>query len=493
MTAATTAAHAPAGKELFGHPRGLWYLCFCEGFERFSYYGMQALLVLYLTQYLLLPGHIEHVAGFLPFRDALASVYGPLGTPVAVGAAITGLYSSGVYITPLIGGFIADRLLGRTATVVIGCLLMVLGHFLMAFDQSFVVAILCLFVGVGCFKGNIASQVGELYAINDLRRGEAYQLFFLGIQIAVIAAPIVTGYLAHSWLPLWHWGFGAAGVGMSIALIVYLSARRNLPPDHRKVVAEAKARGVQERLTPRDWAAMAVLVGLLPVLAASALGNQEIFNAYLLWGNTHYNLTVPTLPSWLPFAADISGKTMPTEFLISLDAIVSMVTMIGVVAFWRFYGKWRKEPDEIFKIAIGSLIAALGPLVLAWAAANEVATGQKASLLVGLGFHILNDIGFAMVFPVGLALYSRAAPKSVAGLFIGVYYLHLALCNFATGKLAGMIETMSGASFWTMHAAIIAGAGVVLLVAAILFRKVLAPTELDPNEAAVEAAAAAPA
>lgn len=503
MTAATTAAHAPTGKELFGHPRGLWYLCFCEGFERFSYYGMQALLVLYLTQYLLLPGHIEHVAGFVQFKAALEALYGffdwlfasighlfggpsplphsnSLPTPVAVAAAITGVYSSGVYVTPLLGGFIADRLLGRTATVIIGCVLMVLGHFLMAFDQSFVVAILCLFVGVGSFKGNIASQVGELYAINDLRRGEAYQLFMLGIQIAVIAAPVVTAYLAHAWLPAWHWGFGAAGVGMTIALFVYLFGRKNLPPDHRKVVAEAKAHGVKEKLTRRDVFAMIVLVVLLPVLAASAIGNQEIFNAYLLWGDAHYQL-------------EFFGTRMPTEFLISLDAIVSMVTMIGVVAFWRFYGKWRKEPDEIVKIAIGSLIASLGPLVLAWAAANEVATGQKASLLVGLGFHIFNDIGFAMVFPVGLALYSRAAPKAFSGLFIGVYYLHLAMCNFATGKLAGMIETMSGASFWTMHAGIIAGAGVVLLVAAILFRKVLAPTELDPNEAAIEAAAGAPA
>jgi len=352
--------------------------------------------------------------------------------------------------------------------------LMVLGHFLMAFDVSFVAAILCLFVGVGCFKGNIASQVGELYAINDLRRGEAYQLFFLGIQIAVVAAPIVTGGLGAI---SWHYGFGAAGVGMTIALFVYLAGRKNLPPDHRKLVAEAKARGVRERFTGRDWAAMALLVVMLPVLAASALGNQEIFNAYLLWGDAHYELT-------------FFGQRMPTAWLVSLDAIVSFVTMVGVVAFWRLYGKWRKEPDEIVKIAIGSLIAAIGPLVLAWAAANEVATGQKASLLVGLGFHIFNDIGFAMVFPVGLALYSRAAPKSVGGLFIGVYYLHLALCNFATGKIAGLIETMSGAAFWTMHAAIVGGAGVVMLALAMLFHKLLAPTEPDPVEAAIEAAAA---
>lgn len=468
----TIPAKAP-GKDILGHPRGLWYLSFCEAWERFSYYGMNALLVLYLTQYLLLPGHLEHVAGFTQFKALLEAAYGPLATPVAIGTAVTGLYSMGVYVTPVLGGLLADRVLGRTATVVLGCLLMVAGHFLMAFDVSFVAAITCLFFGVGCFKGNIASQVGELYGTTDLRRGEAFQIFFFGIQIAVIVAPIVTGGLGAI---QWHYGFGAAGVGMTIALIVYLLGRKHLPPDHRKAMAEAKASGVRPpKLTRRDWAAMVLLVGMLPVLAASALGNQEIFNAYLLWGDAHYQL-------------EFFGQRLPTAWLLSFDAIISFATMAGVLAFWRIYARFAKEPDEIVKIAIGSLIAATGPLVLAAAAANEVATGQKATLLYGLGFHILNDIGFAMVFPVGLALYSRASPKGFGGLFIGIYYLHLALCNYATGKIGGMIETMSGANFWGMHAAIIAGAGVILMVLAILFRKVLAPTEADVAPDPVQAA-----
>ena len=473
--AAIAAPSAPAGKDILGHPRGLWYLSFCEAWERFSFYGMQALLVLYLTQYLLLPGHIEHVVGFTQFKSVLEHLYGPLATPVAIGAAVTGVYSSGVYFTPLIGGFIADQVLGRTLTVSLGCVLMVLGHFLMAFDVSFVAAITCLFVGVGCFKGNIASQVGELYGTTDLRRGEAFQIFFFGIQIAVVVAPLVTGGLGAI---QWHYGFGAAGVGMTLALFVYLYGRKYLPPDHRKVAAELKARGATVKLTPRDWAAMVLLVAMLPVLACSALGNQEIFNAYLLWGDKHYELT-------------FFGQRMPTSWLVSFDAVVSFVTMAGVVAFWRFYAKFRKEPDEIVKIAIGSLIAATGPLVLAAAATNEIATGQKATLLFGLGFHILNDIGFAMVFPVGLALYSRAAPKSFGGLFNGVYYLHLALCNFATGKIAGLVDSMNGVAFWTMHAAIIGGAGVVMFLLALFFRRALAPTEADVQTPAATAPAPA--
>src|SRR6185503_19486176 len=410
MTAAFT---PPAGKEVLGHPRGLWYLVFAEAWERLSYYGMQALLVLYLTQYLLLPENVDRVAGFSQFRHFLESLYGPLATPIALAAAITGLYSAGVYFTPLIGGYIADRWLGRTMTVTLGALFMVAGHFLMAFEVLFVAAISCLFIGVGLFKGNIASQVGELYGPDDLRRSTAFQTFMLGFQISVIIAPIVTGFLGEK--IAWHYGFGAAGVGMTIALIVYRWGRKYLPPEPPRGTAAKSA--PPEKFTNREWATMAVLIALLPVLAATAIGNQEIFNAYLLWGEANYNLV-------------FFGETMPVSWLVSLDAIAS---------------------------------------------ANVAATGGKVSLLWGLSFHIVNNIGFAMVFPVGLALFSRAAPRRVGGLFIGIYYLHLFICNFATGKVAGFIETMSGFSFWAMHAAIVFGGGVALVVFWALFGSLLAP------------------
>jgi proton-dependent oligopeptide transporter, POT family len=460
----STAFVPPAGKDILGHPRGLWYLVFAEAWERFSYYGMQALLVLYLTQYLLIPENLAHVAGFMPFKAFLEGLYGPLATPITLAAAITGLYSAGVYFTPMIGGFIADRWLGRTITVTIGALFMVAGHFLMAFDVAFIVAILCLFVGVGLFKGNIASQVGELYGPDDLRRSNAFQAFLLGVQIAVIIAPIVTGGLGEG--IAWHYGFGAAGVGMAIGLVVYLSGRKYLPPERPRGAAGRAAAAAQPKLTRRDWATMAVLVAMLPILAATAIGNQEIFNAYLLWGEENYNLV-------------FFGQTMPTSWLVSLDAIISTVTVGAALIFWTVWAKYRREPDEIIKLAIGALIAAGAPLILAAASANVAATGEKVSLIWGVAFHVVNDIGFAMIFPVGLALFSRAAPRQVGGLFIGVYYLHLFICNLATGRVAGMIETMDGATFWGMHAAIIAGGAVALVVFALLFRKLLAPTAED--------------
>jgi POT family proton-dependent oligopeptide transporter len=164
-------------RSFIGHPRGLAYLAFTEAWERFSDYGMQSLLVLYMVNRLLHPGHIERIAGFGPFRHLLESIYrGPLSVQ-ALASAIFGLYTGLVYLTPIGGGLVADRVLGRTRTITIGALLMAAGHFLMAFDVTFLLALLCLLTGVGCFKGNLASQVGALYATGDNRRADAFQIY----------------------------------------------------------------------------------------------------------------------------------------------------------------------------------------------------------------------------------------------------------------------------------------------------------------------------
>src|ERR1022692_470426 len=208
--------HHPEDRSFIGHPRGLGYIAFAEAWERFSYYGMQALLVLYMVGRLLHPGHIERVAGvlymvgrllhpghiervagFAPFRHLLEGIYrGPLSV-TALASAIFGLYTGLVYLTPIGGGLIADRLLGRTRTITIGALLMAAGHFLMAFDFTFLIALSCLLTGVGCFKGNLASQVGALYATGDNRRADAFQIYYLFINGGVIAAPLIAGTLGE--------------------------------------------------------------------------------------------------------------------------------------------------------------------------------------------------------------------------------------------------------------------------------------------------------
>jgi POT family proton-dependent oligopeptide transporter len=462
MSAVPADARPPADYDhsFLGHPRGLAYLAFTEAWERFSYYGMQTLLVLYMAHQLLLPGHIENIAGFTAFRAAIEHAYGRPLSVVALASAIFGLYTGLVYLTPIAGGIIADRWLGRTRTITIGALSMAAGHFLMAFDVSFLLALTCLVVGVGCFKGNLASQVGALYATGDLRRADAFQIYFLFINAGVIAAPLTAGTLGEVYG--WHYGFAAAGVGMLISLVTYRLGRKWLPADENpKRAGVAAVR--KPRLTREERTAVILLLALLPVLAVGAVGNQEIFNAYLLWAPDHIDLV-------------FFGRKMPTSWLITVDAVLSVSMLVAVLGFWRLWARRFTEPDEIAKIVIGEFISVGGLLMLA--AAAYLSTGaQKAAVGWALAFHVINSIGFANIFPVGLALYARASPKALSATMLGFYYVHLFLANNLVGWLGGLIEKMPGTQFWLLHAGLIAAAGAVLLVARQLFGHVLAPTD----------------
>ena len=450
----------PAGHRtktaFLGHPPGLGWLAMSEVWERFSYYGMQALLVLYMTHYLFTPGHVENVWGFGPFSRAIYYFYGPLSHQ-ALASVIFGLYAGLVYVTPLGGGWLADRVLGRTQTVIIGAVLMAIGHFLMAFEASLLPALLCLLLGVGCFKGNIAAQVGDLYGSDDPRRADGFMVYFLGIQIAVIVSPLVCGTLGQT--VGWHWGFGAAGVGMVIGLITYLAGRYALPPEPIRTRTEAEPR---PKLTGKDWKIIIILVLLLPILAVSQIGNQEIFNAYLIWAEKNFQLV-------------FFGQTMPITWMLSVDAFVSTGLMSGVIVFWRWYSKRWTEPDEMTKILIGSGISAFAPLVLAAASWQVAQTGQPVSLVWALGFHIINDLGFSIALPTVLALYSRAAPKGLGGTMIAVMYLQFFLGNMLVGYIGGLLSTMNPISFWLLHSGLMGASVVLLFVVRVLFGQILAP------------------
>jgi POT family proton-dependent oligopeptide transporter len=467
------ASRGRADRAFLGHPAGLGWLSFCELWERFSYYGMQALLVLYLTNYLFLPQNIGHVAGIDALRAAIESVTGPR-SPQQLASAVFGLYAGLVYLTPLFGGLLADRVLGRTKTVVIGASLMALGHFLMAFEVSFLPALACLLVGVGCFKGNIAAQVGDLYAPGDERRATAFQIFMLAVQIAVILAPIVCGTLGEK--VAWHWGFGAAGVGMVIGLFTYLAGRRWLPPEP-KVQRGAGQAAAEPRppMSRRDVSRLLLLILLIPVLMLSIVGNQQFQNAYPLWSQKYMDLV-------------LFGWQVPVTWLQAVDAVISTATMIASIAFWKWWGQRRHEPDELTKMALGSLIAACGPAMLIIAAGIIDHTHQRISFVWTLGYTVVNDFGFANVLPVGLALYSRVSPKRLEGLVIGLYYLHLFIGNTFVGWLAGFLETMPGQQFWGLHALLVAGAGLLLFACKFLFGRILAP---QSDEAAPAGGAAA--
>lgn len=434
------------------------FIAFTEAWERFSYYGMQTLLVLYMTRQALLPGHVEKILGFVPFRHALNASHGHVLDTVALASAIFGLYTGLVYLTPIFGGWVADWLLGRTATITLGALLMAAGHFLMAFEQSFLLALLCLLVGVGCFKGNLASQIGGLYAQDDLRRADAYQIYYLFINGAVIVAPLIAGTLGERYG--WHYGFGAAGVGMVISLVIYLSGRKYLPPDEK---AADKEKVQHPPLTGAEWKAVALLLFLIPVLAIGAVGNQEIFDAYMLWVPAHVNMA-------------FFGRTIPTTWLVTLDAIVSVSFLAGAVGFWRLWSRRFREPQEITKLAIGAASSAAALFALVAAAALS-APAHKASFGWILLFEVLNSFGFANVFPVGMALFARASPPRLVGVMMGVYLLHLFLCNYLVGTLGGLVEKLPGTEFWLIHAALVGASCAILFLLALTASRLLARAE----------------
>jgi POT family proton-dependent oligopeptide transporter len=341
--------------------------------------------------------------------------------------------------------------------VTVGAVLMALGHFLMAFEATFLFAMLLLLVGVGCFKGNIASQVGQLYDVADPRRSQAYQIFQLAISFAVIAAPLISGTLGEK--VGWHWGFGAAGIGMLVGLATYLAGRRWLPS------AEPRARTsttAAPRLTPREWRTVLALVALLPVVGATEVGNQQMFNAFLVWGESNFELR-------------FAGFAMPVTWLLSADAAIAVVCMTLAILFWRAYSRRWKEPDDVVKVAVGAVFMTLAPLLLTAASLAQKASGGKISPVWGLAFEVVNELGFALVAPMALSLYSRAAPRQIQGLMIGVYYTSFFLCNVAVGRLGGLLERMDPANFWLMHAGIVGASAVVLAAVAVWGRRILLP------------------
>lgn len=442
-------------RAFLGHPKGLAYLGFVEGCERFSYYSMQSLLVLYMVNYLLLPENAASVMGLDWLRGHVYS--GLEGQPLA--SRIFGDYTALVYLTPIFGGLAADLWLGRRAALIAGALVMSLGHFLMAFQGSFLFALMALVVGVGLFKGNIASQVGELYSENDVRRAMAFQIFYIFINVSVIAAPLISGSLGEG--VGWHWGFGAAGVVMVIGLLIYLAARPYLPADSRKPRNTSTA--PRTRMTGKDWPRLIAVIALVPIMGIALLTNQQIFNAYLVWADQQFELT-------------FFGTRLPTTWMITIDATLSFSMLVAVAAFWAWFGKrMRREPDELGKMIIGSFFTISGGLCLYIAAVTQ--GDGKIGLFWPVIFHLLNSIGFAHVLPVSLALFTRLAPRALNASVVGIYYLAFFGANYAVGTIGGWYASMPTPQFWLIHV----GTSAVGLAGFTLFKLLLAPRLLAPE------------
>ncbi|HWI88298.1 MAG TPA: peptide MFS transporter [Sphingomicrobium sp.] len=446
-------------RAFLGHPKGLGYLGFTEGCERFSYYSMQTLLVLYMVNYLLVPGRMDNVVGL---RWLQANVYhGISGQPLA--SAIFGTYTALVYATPIVGGIIADKWLGRNKTLIVGGVLMAIGHFLMAIQPAFVFALVALLLGVGAFKGNIATQVGALYGPSDLRRAMAFQIFYIFINVSVIVAPLISGTLGQK--VGWHYGFGCAGVVMVLGLLIYLSGRRYLPAEELASPSEEPA--LREPLTRENWLCVAYLVILIPVLGVSLLTNQEIFNAYLVWGDQQFDLRLLNNTS---------------SWLITVDATVSFTMLVAVAAFWKWWGAHHREPDEISKMIIGSVFTVAGGLCLFMAALTQPA-GAKISLFWPMMFELCNSIGFAHVLPISLALFSKISPKQITSTVIGLYYFSFFIANAVVGWVGGLYSSLPTTTFWLIHVASAAFGLVAFVIFKIVLGKRMASTPQDQSKA----------
>ncbi len=415
-----------------------------ELWERISYHGMQALLVLYMVEQLLLPGHIERIAGFERYRTIVEGVTGPLSTQ-ALASQTFGLYTGLIYFTPVIGGAIGDRITGRRGAVAVGALLMTAGHFSLAFDRSFLVALLLLILGAGLLRGNLSAQIRSLYADGDRREADAFQIYYVGINLGAFIAPILTGALAAIYG--WHTGFAFAGFGMLVGLAVYLAGARYLPRDPGRLVAvRRKPLTTDERLRMR-W-----LFALLPFCVGFWIAQSQVWNVYNLWVRDHV-------------ALHIGGFTVPVPWLQALDGLAPIIVMPAFLTLWRWQAARGREPDDIGKMAIGCLIFAGGAAWLALAPLVSGADG-RAPLLWAVAFHLLSNIGWLYFTPIALALYATRSPSGLRGTMIGVNTLGTFAGSVISGRLGGLYEILSPPQFWLLHAAIVGGAGLGLFIIA---------------------------
>ncbi len=442
---AASAEFETKAKQLFGHPRGLSFLFATEMWERFSYYGMRALLVLYLTKYLLLPGHSEHVIGLLTLKSGLEAIFGPLETqPFA--SQIYGLYTALVYLTPVLGGLLADRVLGQRRTVIIGAAMMALGHFLMAYEQLLLIALSTLIVANGLFKPNISTQVGGLYAEGDPRRDRAYSIFYVGINLGAFLAPLVCGTLGEEWG--WHYGFGAAGVGMLIGLLTYLRGLRELPPDE---LQKAKtAHHEHDPMTAREWRAIvALLVLFIPNTLFWAAYEQQ-GNTIALWADEHTDRSIDLL-FW-------QGEIPVTWFQAFNPFMIFAFTPL-IVELWAIQSRRGREPSTVIKMAMGCFGVALSYLVMVAAALTLGPSGKSSWLWLFLYFVVIT-IGELYLSPVGLSLVSKIAPARAVSLMMGVWLATSFVGNFGAGWLGSYWSSMEKANFFLMIAGVAALAGV---------------------------------
>jgi POT family proton-dependent oligopeptide transporter len=444
--------------EVFGHPRGLTFLFTTEMWERFSYYGMRSLLVLYMTKFLLLSDHSGNVIGLASLKHALEGVFGPLDVQ-PLSSQIWGLYTGLVYFTPIFGGLLADRVLGQRRTVVIGAVLMAFGHFMMAVEQLFLFALLALILGSGCFKPNISTQVGGLYGASDPRRDRAYSIFYVGINLGAFLAPLVCGTLGEG--VGWHYGFAAAGVGMVIGLCIYLYALPHLPPDelHKLQAAQGEQRA-RKPLDPSERRAIFALLALFVPNTLFWAAYEQMGNTIILWADAYTDRAIDPLHLF-----GVSAQ-VPTTWFLAVNPFMIFAFTPFVVARWARQAARGTEPPTITKMAYGCFGVCAAYLIMVAAALHAGGWnggGGKASWLWLFAYFVVITLGELYLSPVGLSFVTKVAPARLISLMMGVWLATSFTGGFLSGYIGSFWSRMAKPEFFLLVAGVAALAGVIIL------------------------------
>lgn len=395
-------------------------LFFTEMWERFSYYGMRALLVYYMVKHLMIP------------HSQASQIYG--------------MYTGLVYLTPVFGGILADRVIGQRRAVILGGVLMTIGHFMMAWEALFFPALGFLILGNGAFKPNISTQVGSLYAPGDPRRDRAFSIFYVGINLGAFFSPLVCGTLGE--LYGWHYGFSAAGVGMVTGLGVYLWGRRWLAPGSSTASEPSGGRyaALQKRERARIWGLIAI-----------CLISSAFWAAYEQQGNT--------IAMWADTSTDrlLLGWEMPASWFQSLNpAFIFLLTPL-ITALWSWQSRRGSEPSAVSKMSIGCFLLAAGFLVMVPAAVEHSSTGIPVSMIWLVLFTLLATVGELFLSPVGLSLVTKLAPVRIVSMMMGIWFLSAFGGNLLSGYLGHYWNLMAKTTFFFMIAGVAVVAGLAIL------------------------------
>ena len=444
-----------ADGQLNGHPKGLFYLSFTEMWERFSFYGMSALLTLYMVKELLLPENAVQVIGLAALRN-MFEFRGPM-SDVAFSAIIYGWYAGLVYFTPMVGGWVADRILGAKRTVMIGVLLMSAGHVAMSFYTSFLFALLLLILGSGFLKGNISAQVGALYPRSDeSMRSRGFTIFSTGICIGAASGPLVTGLVAAIYG--WHAGFAVAAALMLIALVAYILGQRHLPDD-RPV---ARKREKAPVMTAAERKHVAVLLLVIALTIPAEIAYPMVWSIGILWVDQYVNLAT-------------SLGAVPSSWFASMDSIGAILAAPALIAFWAWQAKRGREPSSVTKVGIGTCIIAIAAMLFAY---GNLGLSEPDS--VGAGWAIagwlIMGLAWMYYWPTTLAIVSRTAPAGMGSFLMGVAFLSPFVGHVLAGWVGSYFDQMHPSVFWAMDAGIAFVGGMLIL----LFRKRL-QAALDPD------------